>query len=65
MSQEDEKTVLDAISSSIDIVKDFPKEGIYFRNISPLLTNHNLFQETLKMMAKCIVNSGLEFDYIT
>ena len=64
MSQEDEKTVLDAISSSIDIVKDFPKEGIYFRNISPLLTNHNLFQETLKMMAKCIVNSGLEFDYI-
>ena len=64
MSQKDDKKVLDAISSSIDIIKDFPKGEIYFRNISPLLTNNNLFQEILKIMVKNIRNSGLEFDYI-
>ena len=28
----------------------FPKKGIYFRNISPLLINHNLFTIGLKVI---------------
>lgn len=55
---------LQEISNSISVVKDFPKEGIYFRNISPLLANYELFNLTIKLMAELVRKSGLNFDYI-
>lgn len=55
---------LPEISKSISVVKDFPKKGIYFRNISPLLTNYELFNTTIKLMAEKIKQANLHFDYI-
>jgi len=41
---------------------DFPKRGVLFRDITPLLENPKAFLETIKMMAGKIKH--LDFDYI-
>jgi adenine phosphoribosyltransferase len=41
---------------------DFPKKGVLFRDITPLLENPDAFRETVELMAEKI--RGLNFDYI-
>ena len=36
----------------IDIIEDFPKEGISFKDVSPLLLNPKAMKQTIKDMAK-------------
>ena len=47
---------------------DWPKKGVYFRDMSPLFKNPELFKEQLNNMLELIkdCNSGvdLDFDYI-
>lgn len=38
----------------IDSYKDFPKEGILFRDISPLISDPEAFEETVRLMAVSI-----------
>ena len=66
MSQKSADTTisLQTISNKVNVIKDFPKQGIYFRNISPLLADHDLFSTATKLMAAIIIDSGITFDYI-
>lgn len=43
-------------------VKDFPAEGIIFRDITPLLQNGEGLQEAIDQMAKEV--EGINFDYV-
>jgi adenine phosphoribosyltransferase len=43
-------------------IKDFPKPGILFKDITPLLKSPEAFNETLKQMEDKL--SGVDFDYI-
>jgi len=49
------------IKKFIRSIKDFPKEGINFRDITPLLQNAKSFELAVKRMADMI--SGMETDY--
>ena len=40
------------IKEIIRDVPDFPKKGIIFKDITPLLANHAMFSKTVKLMAK-------------
>ena len=41
----------------VDSIKDFPKKGILFRDISPLLQDYNAFSE---LRVSCIPDNFLE-----
>ena len=43
----------------IDSVKDWPIEGINFKDISPLLLNPKVFEESIKGMCKLISEKPL------
>ena len=50
------------IKSKIRSIKDFPQEGIIFRDITTLLLDSDGLQETIDLFEKEL--KGLEFDYI-
>ena len=57
--------MLNEIANKIEAIEDFPKKGITFRHIGPLLADHRLFSTTIKLMAKLLKDSGLkDIDYI-
>lgn len=47
---------IELLKSSIREISDFPKKGILFRDITPLLQNHKLMTETADLMAKNYAN---------
>lgn len=54
------------MTKSIDLKKyirdipDFPKKGIIFKDISPLLGNHRAFQEAIDLLAERFRNEKIE-----
>ncbi|MFA5974668.1 MAG: adenine phosphoribosyltransferase [Elusimicrobiota bacterium] len=52
-------TTLDKIRSSIRDVPDFPKAGIIFKDITPLLQSPELFKTTLERMAGPFRGKGI------
>jgi adenine phosphoribosyltransferase len=48
------------LQNSIRNVPDFPKPGIIFKDIGPLLKNSELFKETILTMAQIAKNMGAE-----
>ncbi|MCL2888427.1 MAG: adenine phosphoribosyltransferase [Elusimicrobia bacterium] len=40
-------------------VPDFPKKGVVFKDITPLLINHDVFQETIILLSKDFQNKGI------
>ncbi len=46
----------------LPVVPDFPKPGIMFRDISPLLANADAFQEATRQLAQ--VSENLEFTHL-
>lgn len=46
----------------IQVIEDFPKKGISFKNITTLLRDKDAFQETVNRMVENI--KDLEVDYI-
>ncbi len=53
---------MDELKSAIRDVKDFPKEGIVFKDITPLLHSPLLFKKIIDEMAKSC--EGIKVDYI-
>ncbi len=45
-------------------VKNFPKKGIDFKDITPMLQDPKAFKEVIKSFKKLIVEKNIEFDYI-
>jgi len=43
---------IDQIKSNIKSIPDFPKPGVEFKDIQPLLENHDLFPHTIYSMSK-------------
>lgn len=57
--------MLNEIANKIKAIKDFPKKGITFRHIGPLLGDPKLFSATICIMTKMIKESNLgKIDYI-
>ncbi len=50
------------LSNYIRDIKDFPKEGIVFKDITPLLKDPSAFKESISEMEKIL--KGTDFDYI-
>jgi adenine phosphoribosyltransferase len=50
---------LEKVKSSIRDVKDFPKPGILFKDITPLLQNAALFQTTIERLAGPFRKKGI------
>lgn len=53
---------IDKIKDAIRDVPDFPKEGILFKDITPVLNDHNLFRETIDIFSDNI--ERYDVDYI-
>ena len=51
---------LDAIKGSIRDVPNFPKEGIIFKDIAPLLGDGELFQSCIRLLAERVKASGAQ-----
>lgn len=55
---------LNQISQSIQIIENFPKQGIIFRNISTLMKNKHLFTKSIEYMGLMIKSLGIKIDYL-
>jgi len=55
---------LQDISNHITPILDFPREGIVFRDISPLLLNNKLFNHAIDLMAKKVIKNNIKPDFI-
>jgi len=53
---------LQSISDLINVVPNFPKDGIFFRDISPLLANGEMSSKAIDMQIELV--RGLKFDVI-
>ncbi len=51
-----------AMREKVRLVRDYPKEGIMFRDITTLLKDGNSFDECMGELCKRL--EGLEFDYV-
>lgn len=49
------------IKSHIASVKDFPKEGILFRDITTLLEDHEAFKETIDLLTEVYKDEKLDY----
>ncbi len=52
---------VDQIKETIRNVPDFPKPGILFRDITPILKDAKLFEETLRWFEAQLKDSGVEY----
>jgi adenine phosphoribosyltransferase len=52
------------IDNFIASIKDFPKKGILFRDISPLLASHYAMSNIIKKFQKIALNLENQIDYI-
>lgn len=57
-------TTLNQISQSIQLIENFPKQGIIFRNISTLMKNKALFSKSIEYMGLLIKSLGVKIDYV-
>ena len=55
---------LNQISQSIQVIENFPKQGIIFRNISTLMKNNALFVKSIEYMALLVKSLGIKIDYV-
>lgn len=55
---------LNQISQSIQVIENFPKHGIIFRNISTLMVNKQLFNKSIEYMVLIIKSLGVKIDYV-
>jgi adenine phosphoribosyltransferase len=55
---------LNQISQSIQVIENFPKQGIIFRNISTLMKNKSLFNKSIEYMYLMIKSMDIKIDYI-
>ena len=53
---------LEELSNAINVVPNFPKEGIFFRDISPLLKNVKLRNKCFELLENLVKN--VKIDYI-
>lgn len=53
---------LQEISDSINVIVNFKRPGVFFRDISPLLANPGLYRSMIQKMVDFV--KDLEFDYI-
>jgi len=53
------KTLLE-ISAAIRDIPDFPKKGIVFKDITPLLQNAELFQSAIEQLAKALAEKTFD-----
>ena len=49
-----------ALQEHIRDVPDFPKKGIIFKDITPLLADHKALGEAVEMLAEPFISSGVE-----
>jgi adenine phosphoribosyltransferase len=59
MTLQKEKIVED-IKKSIRDVPDFPRKGIIFKDITPFLSNHKVFSNTIKLLASRYKKKGIK-----
>ncbi|MDO5027467.1 MAG: adenine phosphoribosyltransferase [Tissierellia bacterium] len=50
------------LKSKIRVIEDFPKEGISFKDITTLLKDKEIFQETIGQMVEAV--KDVDFDYV-
>lgn len=56
---------LSEISENIQVIENFPKPGIIFRNISTLMKKNNLFKKSIEYMSILIKSSiNVKIDYL-
>lgn len=55
---------LNQISQSIQVIKNFPKQGIIFRNISTLMKNKALFSKSIEYMGLLVKSLDVKIDYV-
>jgi len=53
-------TLSDRIKETIRDIPDFPKKGIIFKDITPVLANNELFTESVKAMVQPFQSSGVQ-----
>lgn len=53
---------IDSIREAIRDIPDFPKKGIIFKDISPILKNRTLFAEVIDVLTETV--NGSQVDYI-
>ena len=57
-------TIQERIKNSIRDVKDFPKEGIVFKDITPILSDVNLYNDIVDTFVKNIQEKNIKIDAI-
>lgn len=50
------------LKSKVRVIEDFPKVGISFKDITTLLKDKDIFQETINQLAEAV--KDYEFDYV-
>lgn len=50
------------LKSKVRVIEDFPKEGISFKDITTLLKDKDVFQETINQVAEAV--KDVDFDYV-
>lgn len=51
---------LQSISDVIEVIPNYPKKGIYFRNIAPLLKNHKLREKAFDMLTGLVLKYQID-----
>jgi len=54
------KSNIKQIANNIRDVQDFPKEGIVFRDITPVLSDINLFRKSIDLMVKPFIEEKID-----
>jgi adenine phosphoribosyltransferase len=57
----DDPTLADDLIAEIRDVPDFPKPGVVFKDITPVLANARLFRRTVRAMARPFLGEGVGY----
>jgi len=49
------------LSDSIEVIPNFPKDGIFFRDVSPLLKNTELRNTSIDLLAELVTNTKIDY----